>query len=130
MMHRDLYQVLGVPRNATRDEIRTAYIRLARRHHPDGARVTTTLPWRLQEVQQAYRCLSDAQARSRHDRQLDEHAAAHFARQRAVQRRLRRYDHRHPHAVPGAYRRFGWRSLLVVAAGVAIAARVSLRLIG
>lgn len=129
-MHRDLYQVLGVSRTASRDEIRTAYIRLVRRHHPDGASVPATLPSRLQEVQQAYRLLSDREGRARHDRTLDEHARAHFVRQRAMRRRLRRYDRRHPHAVPGAYRRFGWRSLLMVAGGVAIAARVSLQLLG
>lgn len=129
-MQRDFYQVLGVARDASPAEVRGAFIRLARRHHPDGTGQTADLPGRLQDVQQAYRCLSDADARARHDRALDDDERRHLARQRAARRRLRRYDRRHPSAAHHARRRIGWRLLLMMGAAVPIVAFASLRLAG
>lgn len=125
MSQRDFYQVLGVPREASTDDIRAAFVRLVKRHHPDLAPEGADLPRRLHEVQQAYRCLSDGMARAAHDAALDESVRAHFARQRSVQRHLRRYDRRHPQALPRPLRRIHWPSLLVIAAGVAILAALS-----
>ncbi len=123
----DHYQTLGIPRSATPAEVRAAFVRLAKRHHPDMA---GNLPWRLQEVRMAYRCLSDAEARAAHDRMLAAREHDHFARQARVAQRLRRYDRRHPHAPPRVPGRRRWRTLLVVMAGAAIVAQLSLRLIG
>lgn len=118
-VQRDYYQVLGLTRDASPAQIRAAYIRHAKRHHPDLA-PRHALPGRLQEVQQAYRCLSDAQTRAFHDRALRENDAVHAARQRSVQRHLRRYDRRHAHPPPRIHRRIAWRPLLVIVIGVGI----------
>ena len=123
----DFYQTLGVRRDAGSSDIRAAFVRLTKLHHPDMA---GSLPWRLQEVQQAYRCLSDPAARAAHDRSLAASTHDHFVRQAAVQRRLRRYDRRHPHGAPRPYRRWRWRSVGMVTAGIVIVAQVSLRLFG
>ena len=127
MTGRDFYQVLGIARDATSADIRTAYARLVRRHHPD---VVGELPSRLNEVQQAYRCLSDMESRARHDRAIAEHQRQHLEHQRRVQKRLERYDRRHPSARSRPRRRLRWPSLLMAAAGLAVIARLSVDLIG
>lgn len=59
----DYYQTLGVDRNASPDEIKRAYRRLASQHHPDkgGDR------HKFQEIQRAYSVLSDDQQRAQYD---------------------------------------------------------------
>jgi curved DNA-binding protein len=57
------YQTLGVDRNATPDEIKRAYRKLASQHHPDKGGDKH----RFQEIEQAYRTLSDPQQRAQHD---------------------------------------------------------------
>jgi curved DNA-binding protein len=59
----DYYQILGVPKTATADEIKRAYRRLASQHHPDKGGDTA----RFQEIEQAYRTLSDDQKRAEYD---------------------------------------------------------------
>ncbi|MEG8052044.1 DnaJ domain-containing protein [Sphingomonas aurantiaca] len=131
MSQRDFYQVLGVLRTASSADIRTAFVRLAKHHHPDHAGDAGDLPGRLQEAQYAYRCLSDERARAAHDRALDDSERLHFARQRRVQRRLHRFDGRHPHARPrpqpnpqSPLRRIRWLSLLVATVSMTILARL------
>lgn len=121
MTARNYYQVLGVSRRASRGELRAAYVRLAKRHHPDLSHPAAELPRRLQEVQQAYRCLSDAERRAAHDAALDAQERLHFASQRAVHRRLRRHDRRHPHRPARPPRRPPWRTVLVIASTMAAA---------
>jgi curved DNA-binding protein len=63
---RDFYDILGVPRNASQDDIQRAYRRLAREYHPDvnhdpGAEE------RFKEASEAYDVLSDPQTRRRYD---------------------------------------------------------------
>lgn len=65
----DHYAVLGVPRNATLDEIRHAYRARARRLHPDAGRGGDAVA-AFREVHDAYVTLSDAAARLRYDRTL------------------------------------------------------------
>jgi len=57
------YDVLGISKTATADEIKRAYRRLASQHHPDKGGDTT----KFQEIEAAYRTLSDAEKRARYD---------------------------------------------------------------
>lgn len=60
----DHYQTLGVKRDASPDEIKKAYRKLASQHHPDR---TGGDKHKFQEIEQAYRTLSDPQQRAQHD---------------------------------------------------------------
>ena len=63
---RDFYQILGVPRTATQDEIQQAYRKLARQHHPDVNKDPGAED-RFKEISEAYDVLSDPQTRRRYD---------------------------------------------------------------
>jgi curved DNA-binding protein len=67
MADKDLYQVLGVARDATEDQIRKAYRRLARLHHPDVNPNDKSAEDRFKEVSFAYDVLSDPEKRRRYD---------------------------------------------------------------
>ena len=64
----DLYETLGVPRDATDEEIKRAYRKLARSHHPDANPDDPSAESRFKEVAGAYEVLSDPERRSRYDR--------------------------------------------------------------
>lgn len=64
---RDYYEVLGVSRDAGQDEIRKAYRRLARQHHPDVNPDDPEAAERFKELSQAYEVLSDPQKRARYE---------------------------------------------------------------
>lgn len=66
-LDRDPYDVLGVSRSASDDEIRKAYRALARTHHPDVS-TEPDAEKRFAEVQEAYEVLSDAEKRAAYDR--------------------------------------------------------------
>ncbi|MGD0013373.1 MAG: molecular chaperone DnaJ [Bryobacteraceae bacterium] len=63
----DYYQALGVSRKATAEEIRKAYRRLARKHHPDLNPGDKSAEERFKRVQEAYDVLSDAKKRQMYD---------------------------------------------------------------
>jgi curved DNA-binding protein len=63
---RDFYQILGVPRNASQDEIQRAYRKLARSHHPDVNKDPGAED-RFKDISEAYSVLSDPQTRRRYD---------------------------------------------------------------
>ncbi|MCX4647521.1 J domain-containing protein [Streptomyces sp. NBC_01446] len=66
-MARDFYEVLGVPRNADKDEIQRAYHKLARKYHPDINK-DPAAEERFKEINEAFSVLSDPDQRTRYDR--------------------------------------------------------------
>ena len=64
----DLYQTLGVSRDASKDEIQKAYRKLARKFHPDMNPDNDTARDKFKRVQEAYDVLSDADKRAAYDR--------------------------------------------------------------
>jgi curved DNA-binding protein len=64
---RDLYEILGVPRTATPDEIKKAYRRLAKQHHPDVNPGNKAAEERFKEVTAAFEVLSDDKRRKLYD---------------------------------------------------------------
>ena len=64
---RDYYKVLGVSRAASADEIKKAYRRLARKHHPDVNPADRTADGRFKELNEANAVLSDPEKRARYD---------------------------------------------------------------
>jgi curved DNA-binding protein len=67
-MPRDYYEVLGVGKGASADEIKKAYRKLARQFHPDRNPGDKQSETKFKEVQEAYDVLSDTDKRSKYDR--------------------------------------------------------------
>lgn len=63
----DYYNILGVSKTATQDEIRTAYRKLARKHHPDLNPNDKEANKRFQQINEANEVLSDAEKRKKYD---------------------------------------------------------------
>ncbi|MBT8066109.1 MAG: molecular chaperone DnaJ [Gammaproteobacteria bacterium] len=68
MAKRDYYEVLGVSKSASADEIKKAYRRLAMKHHPDRNKDDDGSEARFKEAKEAYEVLKDADKRSTYDR--------------------------------------------------------------
>ena len=67
MAKRDYYDVLGVQRSASADEIRSAFRKLARKFHPDATKNDPKSTERFKEAQEAYEVLSDEGKRKNYD---------------------------------------------------------------
>ncbi len=65
---RDYYEVLGVPKDASVDDIKRAYRRLALKHHPDRNPGDSTAEGKFKEAAEAYEVLSNAERRQTYDR--------------------------------------------------------------
>jgi molecular chaperone DnaJ len=63
MAAKDYYEILGVPRSASDDDIKKAFRKLARKHHPD----TGGTEERFKEINEAYEALSDPEKRKQYD---------------------------------------------------------------
>ena len=66
-MARDYYEILGVARDATADQIRSAHRKLARKYHPDLNKAANAAAM-FKETQDAYDILSDPEKRAKYDR--------------------------------------------------------------
>ncbi|OIO55262.1 molecular chaperone DnaJ [Candidatus Peregrinibacteria bacterium CG1_02_54_53] len=67
-MPKDLYTVLGVERSASKDDIKRAYRKLSKEHHPDRHKGDKGAEQRFKEVNEAYEVLSDEKKRAMYDR--------------------------------------------------------------
>jgi len=66
MQFKDYYKILGVPRDATAEDIKRAYRKLARKYHPDVSKLPDTEE-RFKEVSEAHEVLMDAEKRAAYD---------------------------------------------------------------
>jgi molecular chaperone DnaJ len=82
---RDYYEVLGVKRDATETEIKQAYRKLARKHHPDVNPGDKQAESRFKEINEAYEVLSDKEKRAKYDRFGEHWAQASEASQAGAQ---------------------------------------------
>src|SRR5438067_13093626 len=67
----DYYQILGINQTATATEIKSAYLKLARKHHPDVNRGSEKAAREFAVLSLAYHTLIDPQERAFYDQQLD-----------------------------------------------------------
>ena len=73
MKYKDYYAIMGVARDASAEDIKKAYRKLARKYHPDVSKEANAEE-RFKEVQEAYEALKDPEKRAAYD-QLGSHAA-------------------------------------------------------
>ena len=66
-MAKDLYEVLGLTKTATDDEIKKAYRKLAKQYHPDLNPGDKTAEAKFKEVNEAYEVLSDPKKKANYD---------------------------------------------------------------
>jgi len=66
-VQKDFYKVLGVSKDASKDEIKRAYRKLAQKHHPDANKGDAGAEARFKEISEAYAILSNEQKRREYD---------------------------------------------------------------
>jgi curved DNA-binding protein CbpA len=80
---KNLYSVLGLSRGASQGDIRTAYRKLVREHHPDTNPGDPSAEERFKEIQQAYEVLSNPEKRREYDQRFHASAARRSGKPRA-----------------------------------------------
>ena len=78
MSDRDYYEVLGVGKDASADDIKKAYRRMAMKYHPDRNPGDKVAEEKFKEIGEAYAVLSDDQKRAAYDRYGDPNGPAGF----------------------------------------------------
>src|ERR1700719_1130256 len=68
MAKQDFYELLGVPRTASADDIKKAYRKLAMQHHPDRNQGNQEAEQKFKSLSEAYEVLKDDQKRAAYDR--------------------------------------------------------------
>ena len=86
---KNLYGVVGLSRGASQDDIRGAYRKLVREHHPDTNPDDPSAEERFKEIQQAYEVLSNPEKRREYDQRLYASAARRSGKPRAGTERKR-----------------------------------------
>ena len=89
MAGKDYYQILGVSRNASEKEIKQAYRRLARKHHPDLNPGDKSAEARFKEINAAYEVVSDPEKRKKYDQFGDRWEYAEQSAKAGGQERVR-----------------------------------------
>lgn len=70
---KNLYSILGVSKSASQQEVKSAYRKLAKQHHPDANPGDTKVEEKFKEISAAYNILGDEKQRARYDRgEIDE----------------------------------------------------------
>lgn len=90
-MKDNFYKVLGVAENATQDEIKKAYRKLAVKYHPDKNRGNKQAEERFKEISEAYDVLGDAKKREQYDQMRTGFGQGFFGQEQAGQQRARAY---------------------------------------
>ena len=67
MAKRDYYEILGVTRDASADDIKKSYRRLAMKHHPDRNKDDAGAEEKFKEAKEAYEVLKDSEKRAAYD---------------------------------------------------------------
>lgn len=67
VQYKDYYEVLGVPRTASADDIKKSFRKLARQYHPDVAKDKKQAEEKFKEINEAYEVLSDSEKRKKYD---------------------------------------------------------------
>ncbi|HTW40037.1 MAG TPA: molecular chaperone DnaJ [Thermoplasmata archaeon] len=79
MAKRDYYEVLGVPKSASPEEVKSAYRKLARQYHPDVAKTDPkAAEEKFKEISEAYEVLADPQKRANYDQHGFEAVSSDF----------------------------------------------------
>lgn len=71
MAMKDYYKILGISRNATQEEIRDAYRRLAKKYHPDVNKGNKEAEEKFKDINEAYQVLGDPEKRKKYDAMLN-----------------------------------------------------------
>ncbi|KAI5654963.1 hypothetical protein M9H77_32150 [Catharanthus roseus] len=74
---RDYYEILGVSKDATREEIKKAFHALAKKYHPDANKNNPSAKRKFQEIRDAYETLQDSEKRAQYDMMKDPSRQAH-----------------------------------------------------